>query len=155
MHMDGYSMIVPPGYTMSFETEQHTVTHNRGWMKIEPVERGHYPSSVLITVLSDPPDWEETKTVHKYVEGTFHGKPALMSDSHDKRYWNYTIIFNDQDKWFNINLATVDYCDLPKSDWWPYIDSFSYEPEKAKKPAVPATVPESRMPTTLPSELTK
>jgi hypothetical protein len=43
------------------------------------------------------------------------------------------MIFKDQDRWFHLSLSTPDYNDVPTSEWWPYVNSFRYEPEKAVK----------------------
>ena len=127
---------------MVIETEEKTLTaSNRGWLKVEPINPGYYPPSLTITVLRDPPDAESLKSKKSFADGSFHGLPALIAFGKQGKYWAYQAIFKDRDRWFEITLSMPDYDDVPKSSWWPYIDSFIYDPQKAKKPT-PATKPQ-------------
>src|SRR3954453_14644823 len=67
LHPDGYSIIMPPGWTKVLETEDKTLAkENRGWLKIEPVTKGYYPPSLVITVMSADPDFEKLKVKDKF-----------------------------------------------------------------------------------------
>jgi hypothetical protein len=137
-HPDGYSMIAPPDWKMSIETEEKTLVRtNRGWLKVEPRNPGYYPPALTITVLRDPPETEKLKSTQHFTAGTFHGLPALIASAPHGKYWAYQCIFQDRDRWFQITLSMPDYEDVPNSSWWPYVDSFRYEPEKATR--TPAT----------------
>ncbi len=149
---DGYSMIAPAGYVPSFETAESTlVKGNKGWMRFDPATPGYYPPSIVVTVRSQTPDPDEMKAKEHFVDGTFHGLPALITSFPQHKTWVYAIVFKDRDKWFDICLTTPDYYDVPKSMWWPYLDSFKYEPEKAKKIAVSTTGPAMTFTTTMPA----
>jgi hypothetical protein len=152
---DAYSIIAPPAYQMTSETESRTLSHDRGWLKIEPIQRGYYPPSIMITVLKDPPDVANLKAKQQFVDTTFHGLPALVAEHHSKRDWSYVTIFQDHDRWFQINLTTADYYDVPHSSWWPYINSFKYEPDKVQKITGATTLPTFKMPTSLPASWLK
>jgi hypothetical protein len=152
---DAYSIIVPPGWTMSsFEISEHTLTNDRGWMKLEPLNAGKNAPSLMIHVMTAAPD-DKYKQKEGFTDGTFQGRPALVKSFHQHWQWGYSFDFQKQDKWFDMCLMTPDYYDAPNSDWWPYLQSFKYEPEKAKKLTSPTTVPTMTFPTTLPSDLTK
>jgi hypothetical protein len=133
-HPDGYSVIAPPDWKMSIETEEKTLVRtNRGWLKVEPRNPGYYPPTMTITALRDPPETARLKETQHFTEGTFQGKPALIASAPHGKYWAYQTIFQDRDRWFQITLSMPDYADVPNSSWWPYLDSFRYQPEKAKK----------------------
>ena len=146
---DGYSIIAPAGWTASSETEEGTLNHtNRGWLKLDPPQTGYFPPSLMITVLTDPPDVDKLKSKDHFEDGTFHGLPALIVSAPQKKYWAYRVIFKDRDRWFEINLSTPDINDINKTGWKPYIDSFRYEPEKQRKPVAPTSAPTVKFTTT-------
>jgi hypothetical protein len=154
--IDGYSIIAPPDWKMSYETAEHDMMNGeQGWMKIEPIQQGHYSPSIEIRVRPPNTDPAELKSKEKFTDGTFQGKPALAKQFRQHRYWAYAIVFKDREKWFDICITTGDYYDFPNSMWWPYIESFKYEPEKAKKPTTATSLPILKLPTTLPEDLIK
>jgi hypothetical protein len=149
---DGYSIIVPTGWTVSSETEEGTLNKmNRGWLKLDPPQTGYFPPSLVVTVLAEPPDVDKLKSKEHFEDGTFHGISALIASAPEKKYWAYRVIFKDRDRWFEINLSTPDFNDINKSGWEPYIDSFRYEPEKQRKPVTPTSAPVWKFTTTMPA----
>ena len=149
---DGYSIIAPPEYTMTFETAEHTLTDDRGWLKVAPLQPGYFPPSIMVKVRSKAPDVDDLVTKRHFVKGTFHDLPAWMGLTRKPHYYDYNIIFEDRDKWFDIGVETPDYFDVPNSYWWPYIESFKYEPERARQSSAPTTRP-INFSTTLPSNV--
>ena len=153
---DGYSIIAPPEWTMSFETAEHTLTpSDKGWIKIEPIKQGYQSPSIMVHVRNPDPDPEQLKSKEGFSDGTFHGHPALVKDFRQHKYYAYSIVFKDRDKWFDICLTTPDYYDVRNSSWWSYLDSFRYEPQKAKKVVLPMALQDLKFSTTLPSDVPK
>src|SRR5581483_12195967 len=115
---DHYSIIAPPGWTKSFETKENTLTDDKGWLKIEPLEPGKLQPSIMIHMLKNP-DPERLKAKEGFKEGTFHGHPALIKSFQSHKQYGYSIDFQDHGEWFDMCLMTSDESDIPNSDWWP------------------------------------
>ena len=130
---DGYSIIAPPGWTRSFETESGTLNKaNRGWLRVDPTEPQYHPPSLVVTRLPKAPD-PATLEKDRFTDGEFQSRPAKIFEGPLKKDYAHRIIFNDHDQWFEINLTVGMPMDIVHSDWWPYIDSFRYDPGHATK----------------------
>jgi hypothetical protein len=152
---DGYSIIAPPGWKAGFEfASSDPASDSRGQLRVDPPRQGYYPPSIVVRVRDPKTDPDKLKTKDSFVDGTFHGQPALVKAFRLHKMWSYAVVYHDHDKWIDICIATPDYYDFPKSMWWPYIESFKYEPEKAMQMQTAATMPDLKIPTSLPADLT-
>lgn len=146
MHPDGYSFIRPPGWVTNYITAEATINSlNRGWLRAEPPNRGHDPTALVVNVLSKPP----IPPPPGFHPGTFQGHPAEFFSDKFQGSWAFRIQFQDHGWWFEIDLSSPYKIDQSNSEWWPYINSFRFEPEKASKHATTkTTMPVFVFPTT-------
>jgi hypothetical protein len=139
---DGYSIISPPGWKRSFETAEGTLNRaNKGWLRVDPVEQQYHPPSLVVTRLPKAPD-PAMLSKDQFHDGEFHSLPAHVFEGPMKKEYAHRIIFEDRGEWFEINLTIGGPEDIEHSDWWPYIDSFRYDPSRATKATTkPASAP--------------
>jgi hypothetical protein len=149
---DGYSIILPAGWEPSHELEETTRSStNRGWIRGDDRVTRFHPPSLLVTCVKDPDKMNVSPEIH-FSPGTFHGLPAKIANQQLRKDWIYRIVFKDRDRWFDLWLTIPHYEDVPNSSWWPYVDSYRYEPERAKKlAATSAPVSNLKFTTELPA----
>jgi hypothetical protein len=128
---DGYSIISPPGWRRSFETAEGTLNKNNlGWLRVDPTEPQYHPPSLVVTRLPKPPDPAALER-DQFRDGEFQSLPAKVFEGPLKKDYAHRIIFKDHEQWFEINLTIGAPTDIEHSDWWPYIQSFRYDPSRA------------------------
>lgn len=139
-HPDGYSIIRPAGWEGGAEPYMADPAM-LGRISMRPQNPGLRHPSLSIINWRNQPDLKELKSKEQFVESTFLGKPALMFEGRWRGSWAERIIWQDQGRWFDLDLNIPIQEDIQHSAWWPYVTSFRYDPAKAKHASTaPTTV---------------
>jgi hypothetical protein len=137
-HPDGYSVIRPAGWQGGAEPHMEDATM-LGRINMRPQNPGLRSPSFSIINWRKQPDLKELKAKEHFTDSTFLGHPALMFEGQWRGNWAERIIWQDQDRWFDLNLNIPIEEDLQHSAWWPYVESFRYDPKMAKQAATAPT----------------
>jgi hypothetical protein len=143
-HPEGYSMIAPPDWDSKVELNSQGA-QARDRLYLRPKALTNWQPALTITRRKDRIDPAALKQNDNFSDGRFQGQPALTYWGREKlHYWVYRILCQRQGQWFDITLSVHKPEDIPKSTWWPYLQSFQYDPSKAtatSKPVFSTTLP--------------
>jgi hypothetical protein len=143
-HPEGYSMIAPPDWDSKVElNSQGPVARDRLYLR--PKTLANWQPALTITRRKDKIDPAALKQNDGFTDGQFQGQPCLTFWGREKlHYWVYRILCQRQGQWFEVTLSVHKPDDIPKSTWWPYLESFEYDASKATattKPVFSTTLP--------------
>jgi len=135
---DGYSVIRPIGWEGGPEPHMENPTM-LGRITMQPKNPGLKSPGLSIINWKDQPNLKELKAKEHFSDSTFEGHPALMFEGRWHGNWAERIVWQDQDRWFDLNLSVPIEEDMQHSAWWPYLESFRYDPKMARHAATGPT----------------
>jgi hypothetical protein len=102
---------------------------------ITPAKSIGRTQKLFVGRLRHPPDVAELKSKHRFVESQFQQRPALLFSGAVKEGYVWRTIFQRGDDWYEIGLRLQVEEDVPRSDWWAYVNSFRAEEKPATSKA--------------------
>ncbi len=137
-HMIGFSICYPRGWGGTPIGDG--IEGDANYIRLAPERKSGRETAINVSYTG-----MRTATVANVQEGTFQSQPAFFSSVRAKYDWQWRMQFQRDGKWYQVTLISPIEIDVPKSPYWPFIESFRIE--KPITPAAtepqPATVPAS------------
>lgn len=147
VHPSGYSVVVPPGYTVTIDRTGNARVADS--IAAEDPNYSSFAPRFQVDRFRGTPDFERLTQRRFKPGGSFMGRDALVLNGPRGPYWHYRVVFEQDGEWFEVGLAAPDFHDVPNDRWYDYFKSFRYDrPAGGGAPAAPATAPDGNPATT-------